>query len=276
MLRTDLSGDPTFAELLGRVREFGLAALAHQDVPFERLVEELAPARSLARHPLFQVMLTFQNAAPAVTGSCPACDVSASPARAAAAARFDLTSTCGEAATGRGQPGRAARAADGGGGPVRRGDGAGDRGPAGPGAGGGGRRPGGPVQAGGGAGRGGAGGSCSSGGTTRRRTVPAVTLPELFEAQAARTPDAVAVVLRGCHVSYGELDARANRLARHLVGRGAGPERVVAVVLDRSADLVVGAAGGAEGGGGVPAASTRLPGRAAGVHAGRRRARCCW
>ena len=98
--------------------------------------------------------------------------------------------------------------------------------------------------------------------------VPAATLPELFEAQAARTPDAVAVVCGDESLSYGELNARANRLAHHLIGLGVGPEILVGICLERSTELVVALLACTQGRRCLPAAGPKLPRSAAGADAG--------
>lgn len=95
VIRNDLSGDPSFDDLVDRVKQTALDAYAHQDVPFERLVEELRPERSLARHPLFQVMLAFQNNED-VALDLPGLEVSVDAASGPVGAKFDLSFDLGE------------------------------------------------------------------------------------------------------------------------------------------------------------------------------------
>ncbi|MER8105695.1 amino acid adenylation domain-containing protein, partial [Kitasatospora sp. NPDC094016] len=233
VLRTDTSGDPTFAELLGRVRETALSAFAHQDVPFEHLVEALNPARSMSLHPLFQTVLALQNA-PMGDFELPGLTVSGVPVPTGTS-RVDLTFGLAE---NRGPDGTPAGLT----GAVEYSTDLFDRGTvealvarwarllaavaADP------DRPIGAIDL--------------LSAEERRELLPAVdgaaataSLPELFAAQAAATPDALALVCGDADLTYRELNSRANRFAHALVARGVGPEQVVAVALPRSVESVV-------------------------------------
>ncbi|MFD3995343.1 amino acid adenylation domain-containing protein [Streptomyces sp. NPDC058583] len=236
VLRTDVSGNPTFRELLERVRATDLAAWAHQDVPFDRLVETLNPERSAARHPLFQVMLSVTDAAgpvPRLAGLRAESEFTALDI-----AKFDLTFTFHEHRAADGGPAglgitveyatdlyeaasvsavtarlvrlleAAAGAPD-----VPIGDldvlAADER-----------------TQL-----------LDTWHGTARSR--PAASLPQLFAVQVARTPDAVAVTLGGERLTYAELDRRANRLAHRLIAEGVRPGSRVILFLERSLEAVV-------------------------------------
>ena len=108
--------------------------------------------------------------------------------------------------------------------------------------------------------------------TARELVRPRRRLPALFAAQAARTPDAVAVVFEDRCLTYAALDAHANRLANHLRGLGVGPETVVGLCVERSPEMVVGLLGILKAGARLSAARSELPARAARLHAvGRRR-----
>ncbi|MGQ0634992.1 MAG: amino acid adenylation domain-containing protein [Planctomycetaceae bacterium] len=240
-LRSDLSGDPTFRDLLKRTREVTLGAYAHQDLPFEKLVDELQPERNLSHSPLFQVMLLLQNAPrsplalPAVTVEPVTID--------GATTKFDLTLSLQETAEGlRGSleyntdlfeaetiarlighftmllegivadPGRRIGAL-----PLLM-----------------------PVE--------------------RQQIIfewsgTEVDFPcahcihELFEAQVERTPDAPAVVFLEQTLTYRELNARANRLAHHLIGRGVRREVLVGLCVERSLEMLVGMLGILKAGG---------------------------
>ncbi|WP_248958370.1 non-ribosomal peptide synthetase, partial [Sphaerisporangium perillae] len=241
VLRTDTSGDPTFRELLDRVREVDLVAYANQDIPFERLVDVVNPARSLAHHPLFQVSIVLQNYAGA-RARMPGLAVSP-PDVELEAAKFDLMFFLEEAHA---EDPQAGRVPDGIKVNLKFATDIFDRGTAegiaerfcrllGSVVGDPDRRLGEvPVLS----------------GAERRRllvewndtasAVVPVVVPELFEAVAASRPGAAAVVDGDRVVSYGELNGWANRLARVLVGEfGAGPESHVAVALPRSVEAAV-------------------------------------
>ncbi|PYC65542.1 hypothetical protein C7C45_28315 [Micromonospora arborensis] len=231
VVRTDLTGRPTFATVLERVRETVLSAYANQDVPFERLVEELAPSRSTARHPFVQVLLSVRNQ-PAPVLDLPGVRVSPIPLEQVGpvTSRFDLSFEFAEVPGG-GLDGRVTYAtdlfdaasaqdvadrltrvldavvAD----PDRPVDGLDLLSPA-------------------------EHDQIVYGWNDTARQVGETTLHGMVEAQAAATPEALAVD----DLSYRELNSRANRLARHLVSEGVGPESIVAVRLPRSPELVVG------------------------------------
>ena len=236
VIRTDVSGDPSFRELVSRVRAFALDAYAHQDAPFERVVEALQPARSLPRHPLFQVMLVLQNT-PESDVALPGLTVHEEPL-VGVVSKFDLTLGLSESLGPGKEPDgiegvieysrdlfdqatveligtrfvrlleQAATSPDerlhrlcvle----PVERHE-------------------------------------LLEGFNATACPVPESTLPELFEAQVARDPDAVAVVSGAVSLSYRELNTRANRLAHHLISLGVEPESVVAVYMERSPEMLV-------------------------------------
>jgi amino acid adenylation domain-containing protein/non-ribosomal peptide synthase protein (TIGR01720 family) len=236
VLRTDTSGNPSFRELLARVRETDLSAYAHQDLPFERLVEVLNPARSLSRHPLFQVMLAWQNT-PHTTLDLPGLATRPEPV-ALGVAKFDLSVSLGEHRSSDGTP-------EGIGGVVDYRTDLFDRASvesmlarllriweavvADP------DQPLSRIE-------------ILSPGERRQLLVdcndtavpvPAACLPVLFEQQVARTPENTAVVFQDTTISYAQLNARANQLAWLLIDRGIGPEAVVALAVERSVDMIV-------------------------------------
>ncbi|WP_233585626.1 non-ribosomal peptide synthetase, partial [Corallococcus sp. CA054B] len=231
VLRTRLSGAPSFRELLGRVRETALGAYAHQDVPFERVVEALRPPRELGHTPLFQVMFNLQGArvdAPVLQGlQSRLLDVHTGTSM------FDLTLSLAESPQGfEGWLEYATELFDAD--TVERLSGhfrvlleaaiaapqtsihelpwmtVAER-----------------HQV------------LTAWNDTARDYPSGRTLPEQFALQVARTPDAIAVEDGDLRLTYAQLEARANPLAHFLRARGVGPDVPVAVCMERSVDFVV-------------------------------------
>ncbi|MET7986457.1 amino acid adenylation domain-containing protein [Streptomyces sp. NPDC005281] len=254
VLRVDLCANPTFRGLLDQVRDRSLAAYDNQDMPFERLVELLNPDRSTAYNPFFQVMLSWQPPVPPL--QLPGLDVQVERLETGTA-KFDLffdllpdsaggarcrleyatslfEKDTAEAIAQRfvrvlgrlvADPGRAIATVD--------------------------------VL------------------DTAERDLllapageaaaaqPGATIPQLFESQAARTPDAPALTCDGRTITYRELDERANAVAWELIRHGAGPEDMVLLALPRTEDLVIGLLGILKSGAGyVPLDPQYAKGRA--------------
>jgi amino acid adenylation domain-containing protein len=242
VLRARMDDDPPFRELLGRVREATLGAYGNQDVPFERLVEQLQPPRDMSRTPLFQVMFMLQNMASPETSAGGL--VMESVPGESKLSKFDLTLATLEAPSGLHchlqyktdlfDADTATRLGEG----FRT-----------------------LVEA------------IGIDADTRVSRLPIVPAKErellltawndmpsgedgaagsmhaAFEAQAARTPDAAAILFDGQATSYAELDAEANRIAHHLVAAGVGPGVLVGLCMERSPRLVAALLGVLKSGG---------------------------
>ena len=258
VLRTDLAGHPSFRELLGRVREVAFEAYAHQELPFEKLVEELQPERNLSHSPLFQVAFGLQNtprAALKIEG------LTLSPVEVdSGTAKFDLMLVMHEEPDGlRGvlqyntdlfdqatmlrllghfrtllegivaNPEQ--RLADL---PLLT-----------------------PAER---------HQLLVEWNDTRKDYPQDTCIHELFEAQVERTPEAVAVVCEDQQLTYRQLNSRANQLAHYLRQRGVGPEALVGLCVERSLDMVVGLLGILKAGGAyVPLEPAYPPERLAGM-----------
>ncbi len=235
VMRTDLSGDPDFDAVLARVRENSLAAYEHQELPFELLVDELKPARSLSHAPLFQVMLALQNNA---QSDLVLPGLSIEPmGTGAPQAKFDLDVSMEERATGLYMSwGYATRLFDRD--SIERMADAFER----------------------------MLGAAVAAPRTRVKALPllsaadraqvldgfnatacgypsASTIHGVFEAQARRTPQATALCWGEERLDYATLDRRANAVARRLAALGAGVEDRVAICAERSVAMVVGILG---------------------------------
>ncbi|MFI5777057.1 amino acid adenylation domain-containing protein [Nocardia sp. NPDC051570] len=256
VLRTDVDPATRFDELLAAVRGTDVAAFGHADVPFERLVELLDPVRSAGRHPLFQVMLTFQNLAQTHL-ELPGLAV-AGVDMSVPLAKFDLQLTLAERIDEHGVPQGISAAfnyatdlfddatvqdfAD----RLRR------------------------VLDAVAADATAVVGDIDVLAPGERELVlrewnspgvevPSVTLADLVAAQARRRPDAVAVRSGEATLTFGELQRRANRVARALIAHGAGPENLVAVAIPRTEALPVALLGVLTAGAGYLPIDTTYP-----------------